>query len=449
MGEGNARVLREAARILKSGHPAADDCGRRADAMLHALGYHALTGAARAAAVRLLASGVYVDDLFPIPSTDAPGLHILGGVADPAALGAIGTGVPKASLAGSGPTLRAALEACLGEAVEYLSQIDPSGDGTADNAPSHAHERVPQPDWDLLHNRMNGGQTALEPQSDRIAVVAFGTGNTYTLPAELVLRRPPDAAGHSHRRVPSSLGCAAGPTRDDATLGAIMELVERDAVARWWLAGVRGRPVHGKVLEQADIDSIVCGARRQGSTRRTWFVDITSPLDLPVVTALSLNADGSGFAFGLGAHPDPERAVQKAFNELCQTEVAGPLVDAKERTLGPDSLNEGDRLNRARHNWPDAGSDSRLVPQGPPRHPPPLPDDRSAGRLLEAVAEHLGRHSVTVYLADLTRSQFDIPVVWAGSANLIPFPCNPTHGPPVSTETLEIPHNARPPVRLM
>ena len=85
MGEGGARVFREAARILRNGHPAADDCGRRAEGMLQALGYHALTGAARAAAIRLLESGTYIDDLFPIPSTDAPGLHILGGMVDPAA----------------------------------------------------------------------------------------------------------------------------------------------------------------------------------------------------------------------------------------------------------------------------------------------------------------------------------------------------------------------------
>ncbi len=60
--------------------------------------------------------------VFQLSAPDAPGLIFMGGEADPAVVEG-GEGHPVASLAGSGLTLGAAFERCVGEGIEYLSQV--------------------------------------------------------------------------------------------------------------------------------------------------------------------------------------------------------------------------------------------------------------------------------------------------------------------------------------
>src|SRR5262249_45708601 len=133
-----------------------------------------------------------------------------------------------------------------------------------------------------------------------VPAYAFSDGSEAWFPADLCYRRAADQQDF----VPPlklSTGCAAGSTIEAATLRALLELIERDAAALWWRGGRCARPVHddsdaGRV--GADLLARLRGGQQE---RRTWLLDITTDIDVPVVTAVSAGADGFGLCVGLGA----------------------------------------------------------------------------------------------------------------------------------------------------
>lgn len=68
------------------------------------------------------------------------------------------------------------------------------------------------------------------------------------VPAQLVFPRLPDAAAESPIAYISSTGCAAGPDLASATLSALLEAVERDALMCTWKLGVSP-----SLLDPADL----------------------------------------------------------------------------------------------------------------------------------------------------------------------------------------------------
>ena len=433
MDSEGARLLVTAARLLDGDSMSGMGKTGQAEAMLHVLGYPSLVETEKAQASQLLRVGSYISDIFEIPSKDAPGLTLMGGKVDPASLGLAGRDLPKASLTGSGRRLREALEACLGEGIEYLSQIERDGDVVSEGNEACAAARPPERDTELFLNRLDRSTDRPAGGIDWIEGALLETGEPCMLPADLVLRRAPGKNRFPSRRVPSSVGCAAGQTTDHAILGGMLELIERHAVAHWWTGGERARPVHPSVLERAGIAQIIQDVRLGSSDRRTWFLDITTDVDIPVIAALSLQRAGRGFALGLGAHPDPAVAVWKAFNELCQGETAYEVVDAKEAQHGSSALNAVDLNHQKRRHWDGAEEDPILKPQGEYRLHSSGSTDRSVSGFLSEIRAELTRHSVSVYVANLTRPEFNVPAVWVGTANLIPFPCEPAVGTPTAT----------------
>src|SRR5262249_55385853 len=98
-----------------------------------------------------------------------------------------------------------------------------------------------------------------------------------------------------------SSGCAAGTTVEAATLRALLELVERDAVALWWRGGRRGRSIPSDGEAAGSAGDLLTQLRQGRTDRKTWLLDITTDVRIPAVVALSTGPDGFGFAFGLGA----------------------------------------------------------------------------------------------------------------------------------------------------
>jgi ribosomal protein S12 methylthiotransferase accessory factor len=112
-------------------------------------------------------------------------------------------------------------------------------------------------------------------------------------------------------------GTAAGTCLEEALLQALLELVERDAVALWWY----------NRLARPGLDLAACSdpypARVAGRLaemgRDMWVLDLTSDLGIPVFAALSRCREGpERILLGAGAHLDPEIALQRAVSELAQ-----------------------------------------------------------------------------------------------------------------------------------
>ncbi len=136
----------------------------------------------------------------------------------------------------------------------------------------------------------------------------------------------------------TSNGLAAGSTPDDAVLGGLCEVMERDAFLLTWL--------HRRPAVEVDLAasgptaaSIHRQYRSRGVTVRAFVLDS----DLPAATLLALAFDDDpalpAQVVGLGCHPDPAVALVKALFELCQ---ARPAEARRLRDRSPE-----DRLERA------------------------------------------------------------------------------------------------------
>lgn len=121
----------------------------------------------------------------------------------------------------------------------------------------------------------------------------------------------------------NSTGCAAGIDRDSALATALWECVERDAVALWW-HGLR--PAATLPLEVIDAQQPRLFWWLHQRARRTLLLDLTSDIGLPVVAAVSSDADGRLVATGTAARPVLADAARAAVTEMVQTEVGMELA---------------------------------------------------------------------------------------------------------------------------
>jgi ribosomal protein S12 methylthiotransferase accessory factor len=359
--------------------------------------------------------------LFLLGSSSAPGLRFVGGEVD-AKRAPVPTSLQGSfSLAGSGESLVDALASCVGEGVERLSQVEQPGDVVATlSAQEAAHRAMPaarNPIEGLLAVRPLPPGTLVSMVRGR----APGSDREVLLPADWCLRTQPQGP----LAIPGaalSTGCAAGPSFEAAAARALLELVERDAASLWWIGGQQPRPLAENGAAMAEAVRLL-GALRQDSRERTsWLLDITTDLEIPSVAAVSVDGDGRGLSCGLAARLTFEQAVRAAILEMCQMELALPIVEAKRRQRGEAALNEVDRRHLARASI-DAGACGLLRPSGVPRRESGQPAG-DAGEELALLGAIFTACGLEPALVDLTRPGFGIPVVCARAPQLQLMPCD-------------------------
>lgn len=354
----------------------------------------------------LLQAAARLSVLFRLPAPDMPGLVFVGGEAHPQRLGLTAEEGAAASLAGAALDHPTAFAACVGEGVEYLSQfvrpedrLVPGGDlaqallpDAATQASFAAWLGLADP-AELLQWRWTPGRR-------------LDGGEIVWLPAGLVFRGLAEENG-DRPSVPLGTGCSAGVSRTRAVIAALLETVERDAVALWWHGGQPGRRIGPEVLRQLDAPDLIAQLRGLASDRETTLLDISTELGIPCVAALSFTAAGDGFAAGFAAGIDLGRAVRSALVELGQMELGLRLVDAKRRQRGDDALNDADRRQVERA----AGVRLKELPILDPVEDPDSSDfDGDDGEMLAALAGRLARAGHVAHVSSLGRAEFGIPV---------------------------------------
>lgn len=341
----------------------------------------------------LVAAARRLDRLFLLRSPWAPGLCFVGaevGVTDCAGHAA------KISVGGSGEQLDVAFAACIGEAVERLCVRERPGD-LAETAP------------------------------ERVRSMALVSGEPVLVPADWCFR-PPSRPG-----LPVATGTASGPTFEAATVGAVLELVERHAAALWWVEGAPGRPLPGGALKEV---TALLGRLRAGTAHRsTWFLDISSELDIPVAAALSTEADGRGLAIGLAAGPSIAAAARSALRELCQSELGLLIARVKHDRMGGVGLTEADLRHLARAEAIAGDCRKLLGPVGEARRNEAL--EGCSGSPLSVLRRSFARCGIEASVVDLTRPDFGIAVARAVAPQLRPLAATATAGG--RKETREIP----------
>jgi ribosomal protein S12 methylthiotransferase accessory factor len=395
---------RAAALLSGNEHNDADDGDARS--VLRELDYE--IGREPANRVHLLNAASRFARVFQLTAPDAPGLVSVGAEFDPVIADALHEGSPMVGVSGIGLSLQEAFQGCVGEGVEYLSQLQtatdellpPGSDNRATKLGPLASgfvadfsERRTRPDAGLLSHR----------------VTRLTDGCEVLLPADICLRRPP-ALRELLPPFPLSAGSAAGPSWEAAQLHGLLELIERDAASLWWRGGRRGRSIPPR--EEADAMSRVLLRQLRGSdtpSRRTWLLDITTDVGVPSVAAVSCDADGFGFAFGLAARLRLEAAARSAILEMCQIELALAVVAAKQRECGDAGLNERDRIHLRRATMINA--DQCLLMQPVSERTTYLDiasgDPGAALRLIVRRLEQLG---IETFCLDLTRAHLSVAV---------------------------------------
>jgi ribosomal protein S12 methylthiotransferase accessory factor len=342
----------------------------------------------------LLSVAERLDAVFELPSRAAPGLRVFG-----AQLSVIFEGdaaAPRSvlNLSGAGLSAVRAFQSCMGEAVEVLSQIERPGDVL--------RSALSDPVDPLLLAQLE--RQSPEPL-DALEALNLVTGQAVLVPADLCLRRSP-AREHSKPFRPLSEGCAAGQTPDHALLAALLERIERDAAALWWIGGRRGRGF-------SDDDLIACGAkgtidqlRGACTARRTWLLDITTDLMIPCVAAISCDENDRRLSCGLAARMGMTEAIDSALFELCAQEINHHLAEEKQAGNPVDDL--------------DLTVFDILRPMGRS----PIGTTSQALSPVDAIAKLaliLAGAAIEPLVVDLTRTDIAIPAVMALTPGLQPM----------------------------
>lgn len=349
-----------------------------------------------------------MERLFLLRSPWAPGLRFAGGLTGPA--GGMAGGPPQRfSCSGTSLAITDALASCIGEAVERTAQIERAGD-TVEAGFSGMQRRIPE----SIRERIFSIDPRCVSSDAKVAWIrarpATSDDEVY-VPADWCLRRQaPGAlaiAGHA-----LSTGAAAGPSWEGAALRAILELIERDAAALWWIGGARGRHAALEAPVHSECARLIAELRQSGWERRTWLLDITTDLGIPVCAALSIDGNGRGLACGLAARSSYAAAARAAVLEMCQMEVGLILARGKLTGQPHDRLSESEQALVDRADDLDARSCELLYPAGLGAEAG-LPMAAGERDLLAHLLDRLSQSDMDVYLVDLTRSEIGIPVAAA------------------------------------
>ncbi|MFD9338921.1 TOMM precursor leader peptide-binding protein [Streptomyces sp. NPDC060028] len=113
-----------------------------------------------------------------------------------------------------------------------------------------------------------------------------------------------------------SNGCAIGSCAEEALLGALLELIERDAFLLAWYGGLRLPEIDLASVPGPAVKAMADRAALQGYDVHAF--DNRIDLAVPVVTALAVRRDGGPglYSFGAGAALDPAAAVEAALSEV-------------------------------------------------------------------------------------------------------------------------------------
>ncbi len=412
-------LFARAASLLLGDEP--EHAGNRdALRLLEALGY--ATAAASSSETRhrasLLKAASRFARVFELAAPDAPGLVCFGAEFDPSLADPLHAGHPLVGVSGVGLSLQDAFQGCIGEGIEYLSQLQTGDEALEFDPRDPAGKLGPQAREFLAAFSAHRLHPDAELSWHRVTRLTDGC--EVLLPADLCVRRPLQQQ-EVKPPFPLGTGSAAGRSWDAAALHGLLELIERDAASLWWLGGNRGRSIPPEDDAQIAAEALLAQLRQGASARRSWLLDITTDIGVPCVAAASCLADGFGFAFGLAARPTLEAAARAAVLEMCQIELAQAVVEAKRREGGEAALNARDCIHRRRATMLNADQCLLLQP-GPERSRHLAIGTTDPGAVLRLIVDRLAQLGIEVFGLDLTRPRLAVPAARVIAPGLQPLP---------------------------
>jgi ribosomal protein S12 methylthiotransferase accessory factor len=345
--------------------------------------------------------------VFELAAPDAPGLVSFGAEFDPAQADPIHAGGPRVGVSGVGLSLQEAFQGCIGEGVEYLSQLQTANDVLERVCTVDQVTKLGSQARDFLAafstHRLRSDAELSWHRATRLS-----DGREVLLPADMCLRRP-SAQQEVKPPFPLSTGSAAGRSWEAAALHGLFELIERDAASLWWRGGNRGRSIPPGDEAQIMAETLLVQLRQDASARRSRLLDITTDIGVPCVAAVSCMQDGFGFAVGLAARATLQAAARSAILEMCQIELAHAVIEAKCSERGEAALNERDRMHLRRATMIDVDRCPLLQPL-PQRAEHLAIGGTDPNAMLPIIVDRLCQFGIESFGLDLTRPRFAIPV---------------------------------------
>jgi ribosomal protein S12 methylthiotransferase accessory factor len=190
------------------------------------------------------------------------------------------------------------------------------------------HPASPVAKW----SQVTSWARAIEWNTGRAACVPFDLVHADFRPARLAVAQFPVGSN----------GLAGGNSLREAVLHGLLEVIERDAVARL-IADGRDDPLAGRpALDWSSIDVPAVRELRDRLRRHgieAYVHDATTPIGIPTFYCRLVERDGrrGGLPIatdGSGCHPDPSIALRRALTEAVQTRlllISGARDDIRAR----------------------------------------------------------------------------------------------------------------------
>lgn len=145
-------------------------------------------------------------------------------------------------------------------------------------------------------------------------------------------------AGESEFARADTVGCGCGSTFDDALAHALLEWIERDAMAIWWDNRLKRPGVRLDSFESDELNEATRGLRAIG--RDLFLLDCTTDIGIPAYVSVAPRFDGSEPLFAGAAHLSARTAAYKAATEVGQVWYEAKKSRALPRCLSPWLLRE-------------------------------------------------------------------------------------------------------------
>jgi len=306
-----------------------------------------------------------------------------------------------------------ALAAALGEALErYCGTHVPTSQLVFASAAELGPRAVNPLDFALFHPRQYAQPGfPYRPFTPEMRVqwfpgVSLTDGAPVYLPAQLLFLAGGRRQGEPAIGYATSSGMACGPTRDEAVLRALLEVVERDAFMLTWY-GMLTLP-----LVDLESDPVLLAEERRHfapAGLHHQVVDLSVFLRVPAALAVirGRQPDAVALAVGAASAPAMREACSKALREAFQTRYWIRQMRQLRRQRFAEDFSDILRFedhvllysyeeNARRADFLVASAARRSVQEVPKL------EGTTAAELLSAVVARLAEHGVRAYAADLT-----------------------------------------------
>ena len=332
---------------------------------------------------------------------------------------------------GQGATAARAAIGCLGEMAERISLFrapgaDPRVRTLSSDAPDFPLGTFLGLSKDQERQRLNtvAKRTAGQPHGksgwnavsdSRVRIESLDGDAAALLPALGVLINGAGPAEATGSGLVTSSGMAVWRDVEGATQRALLELVERDAMAQAWYNRLGTTLIESQFVHRICADSLV--RFLTGRARATSFFRIDTDLPVHVAAAVSHKGDGFAAAVGVSAAFNIGDACESAAHEMLQNEISLELMERAYPLSGHEkAVDEAPRripsaLRYARETsiMDDLRLDAAaLSPQGE------LERRYAPNGLLEA----LGARGFDIWKFDATRADLNIPCIKLLSTDL-------------------------------